>query len=237
MTLCHFIIDFTYNIRYCRSVIKNDTVSQMNGGYVLPKETFFNLPVEKQNNLIEAAQKEFSRAPLNEASISNILKHAQIPRGSFYQYFTDKEDAFFYLIELATIKSRDQFLNYLEEVNGDLVATFTKLFKQLLLEFKKEENRSFFRNIFLNMNYKTECFFAKGMELEDSSAQLIKVTDMKALNAKDTEDLIRISKILRTVTIWHLIEHFAKERSYEESLIFFEKDLGLLKQGLYKKSE
>src|SRR5699024_10879896 len=135
-----------------------------------------------------------------------------------------------YLIELATIKSRDQFLNYLEEVNGDLVATFTKLFKQLLLEFKKEENRSFFRNIFLNMNYKIECFFAKVMELEDSSAQLIKVTDMKALKDKYTTNLICIFRILRTVTILYIIEDFNKENSYEELMIVFEKDLDLLKQ-------
>src|SRR5699024_12825273 len=96
----------------------------MNGGYVLPKETFFNLPVEKQNNLIEAAQKEFSRAPLNEASISNILKHAQIQRGIFYHYFSDKEDEFFYFFDLPKLIILDQYLTSFSDVILRYESTF-----------------------------------------------------------------------------------------------------------------
>src|SRR5690625_5472893 len=66
---------------------------------VMPKPTFFNLPKKKRDHLIQAATDEFSRVPLNEASIANIVKNADIPRGSFYQYFEDKEDAFYYLLE------------------------------------------------------------------------------------------------------------------------------------------
>ncbi|MCU5751761.1 TetR/AcrR family transcriptional regulator, partial [Bacillus cereus] len=64
----------------------------------MPKQTFFNLEREKKELLIQAAMKEFSRVPLFEASISNIIKDAGIPRGSFYQYFEDKEDVFFFLL-------------------------------------------------------------------------------------------------------------------------------------------
>ncbi|MEH7746974.1 TetR/AcrR family transcriptional regulator, partial [Neobacillus drentensis] len=39
----------------------------------MPKQTFFNLTNEKQRSLINAAKKEFSRVPLHEASISNII--------------------------------------------------------------------------------------------------------------------------------------------------------------------
>ena len=120
----------------------------------MPKETFFNLPKEKQETLLRAAKAEFSRVPLNDASIANILKQAQIPRGSFYQYFEDKEDAFFYLLEVTTKMSQEKFLEFLQQMDGDLAAAFIKLYKQLLLEFKKEEHQHFFRNIFLNMNHK-----------------------------------------------------------------------------------
>jgi AcrR family transcriptional regulator len=57
----------------------------------MPKPTFFNLSTDKKENLIQAARREFSRAPLHEALISNIVKSAEISRGSFYQYFDDKE--------------------------------------------------------------------------------------------------------------------------------------------------
>ena len=65
----------------------------------MPKATFFRLPKAKQQRLMDAAYQEFARAPFNEASISNIIKQAGIPRGSYYQYFDDKADLYFYLLE------------------------------------------------------------------------------------------------------------------------------------------
>ena len=58
----------------------------------MPTNTFFHLPEEKQQRLLDAAQIEFSRHSLQEASIANIVKLAEIPRGSFYQYFENKND-------------------------------------------------------------------------------------------------------------------------------------------------
>lgn len=60
----------------------------------MPKETFNNLPIEKQNVIFNACVKEFSLFPYSQASINQIVKHAGISRGSFYQYFEDKWDAY-----------------------------------------------------------------------------------------------------------------------------------------------
>ena len=64
----------------------------------MPKNTFFNLPGLKQNIVFDAAIREFSVHMFSEASINRIVKAAQIPRGSFYQYFEGKEDLFSYVI-------------------------------------------------------------------------------------------------------------------------------------------
>ena len=45
----------------------------------MPKPTFFRLPEAKQKRLMDAANKEFARAPFNDASISHIIKDAGIP--------------------------------------------------------------------------------------------------------------------------------------------------------------
>ena len=50
----------------------------------MPSATFANLPAQKQERLLEAATREFSRRPFSEASINQIIKDAGIPRGSFY---------------------------------------------------------------------------------------------------------------------------------------------------------
>ena len=66
----------------------------------MPKETFYNLNEEKKEKIEKAIINEFSRNSFEKASISNIIEEAKIPRGSFYQYFDDKEDAVKYIIEM-----------------------------------------------------------------------------------------------------------------------------------------
>ena len=53
----------------------------------MPKQTFFNLKEDKKEKIEKALIKEFSRNSFEKASISNIILEANIPRGSFYQYF------------------------------------------------------------------------------------------------------------------------------------------------------
>lgn len=64
----------------------------------MPSDTFFRLPEEKRRRLMEAAWEEFTAVRFSDASINKIIRAANIPRGSFYQYFTDKDDLFAYLV-------------------------------------------------------------------------------------------------------------------------------------------
>ena len=65
----------------------------------LPSATFYNLPEEKRERLLRAAREEFSRVPYESASVNRIIQSAGIPRGSFYMYFTDKEELFGHLMD------------------------------------------------------------------------------------------------------------------------------------------
>ena len=64
----------------------------------MPTSTFFNLPPPKREKLLRAAVAEFACRPYGEVSINRVIQAAEIPRGSFYQYFTDKTDLFRYVI-------------------------------------------------------------------------------------------------------------------------------------------
>ena len=56
--------------------------------------TFERLPEEKKNRILQASRAEFIRYPYGKTSINRILAEAEIPKGSFYQYFDDKADLF-----------------------------------------------------------------------------------------------------------------------------------------------
>lgn len=67
----------------------------------MPKQTFLNLPKEKQKIFFEIALLEFANNDYNTASISKIVEKAGIAKGSVYQYFEDKQDLFLYLVEVS----------------------------------------------------------------------------------------------------------------------------------------
>jgi AcrR family transcriptional regulator len=65
----------------------------------MPKPLFDKLSPEKKQPIEAAAFDEFSNYDFHAASINRIVKSAGIARGSFYLYFEDKADLYFYLIE------------------------------------------------------------------------------------------------------------------------------------------
>ena len=67
----------------------------------MPKQTFLNLPEEKRRAFIEIALSEFAGNDYNTASVSKIVEKAGIAKGSVYQYFSDKQDLFMYLLDVS----------------------------------------------------------------------------------------------------------------------------------------
>ncbi|MEW6241955.1 MAG: TetR/AcrR family transcriptional regulator, partial [Chloroflexota bacterium] len=66
----------------------------------MPKPTFFNLPEEKREKIVNAAVEEFAEYGLENASTNRIVKNSGIAKGSFYQYFEDKQDVFMHLLKV-----------------------------------------------------------------------------------------------------------------------------------------
>lgn len=64
----------------------------------MPTQTFFDLSEQKKNRILHAAYTEFADHPYEKVSIQSIIQTAKIPRGSFYQYFTDKEDLYVHCV-------------------------------------------------------------------------------------------------------------------------------------------
>jgi AcrR family transcriptional regulator len=200
----------------------------------VPKITFFNLTPEKQEKMIEALKLEFSRAPLPEASIANIIKTAGVSRGSFYQYFEDKDDAFFFLLNIITTDIRQEFVHILQQNKGDLFKTMKNFFPLIIQE---EENFSFLRNAFLNMTYKIEGAFSRIFNDRESSRgleELGRMVDLTKLNIETEEELVHVMQILSAITFRNFVEKYARELSVEEADLQYRKELEIVGRGLYR---
>ena len=112
----------------------------------MPKETFHNLTEEKRNSIIKAATKEFTEHKLHKARVSNIIKEAKIPRGSFYQYFEDIDDLYYYVIDNAFENIFNEGFKYSTLTND--IFEFTKLTFEVDYNAYANDNRhNFMRNV------------------------------------------------------------------------------------------
>jgi|SRR5699024_771671 len=203
----------------------------------MPKQTFFNLPEEKKKILVQAAKKEFSRASLAEASIANIIKDAHIPRGSFYQYFEDKDDLYFYLLNEQAKARRIEFIESLKKHDGNIFAAMRELLHALLKEIDNEDARKFYRNVFLNMNHQAEKTFVPSndsFELDKQYADIEPLVQMKNLNVANDEELFQVVQIVGMALMHNLVQKFANNLSNEEVTEKFELQIKLLKRGFLR---
>ncbi len=60
---------------------------------------FFNLPPEKQEEILDAAAAEFSTNPYKDASLNRIIEAAGLSKGAMYYYFDDKEDLYLTVLQ------------------------------------------------------------------------------------------------------------------------------------------
>lgn len=193
----------------------------------MPKPTFYNLAEAKREKLMQALNREFSRVPLNEASISNIVKEADIARGSFYQYFSGKDDAFLYMLEQFAVESKDVFLNLVKESEGDLLRGLSAFFRRFLEEI---EGIDFIRNTFHNMNLQTEEVIQK---IFKDSGEVLKFEDIRACvggkYAKlSGEEFYFVMDIMLGVTVHNILHKFGTGLEIEEACTHYQRELDLL---------
>jgi len=200
----------------------------------MPRQTFYNLPTEKQEVLIEAGEKEFSRVPLFEASIANIVKEAGIPRGSFYQYFHDKEDFYFYILNQYADEKRKRFIRLLEKHDGNIFYAVSDLCEDLLIRIDMTNDKQFFKNMFLHLDFETERAFLSDMNYSLLSEQYKEVRDLvdtTMLNAENDEELFHMIQMLLSMMLGNIARKYAVDISNEKVLHNFTTQINLMKKG------
>lgn len=95
-----------------------------------PRQTFFNLPPDKQQRVLEAAVQEFSERGYQQASINTIVSRVNIAKGSIYQYFDNKKSLFLFIFHQAISIVRQMLKHVKKESQGE--DFFTRVKKSLL---------------------------------------------------------------------------------------------------------
>lgn len=227
---------------HCHILLKQRKYDTMSYGSrleerTLPKQTFFNLSQQKIHTLIEAAEKEFARVPLFEASIANIIKTAGIPRGSFYQYFEDKEDLYSYLLEEKLKKTKVYFLALLRRHNGDMIEAMKEMYHYFLTILPNEEERNFLRNALLYTTNKVENSFTNMFDVTRDHTifkEITELIDTSRFNINDHHELVHVFKIITAIAFHNFVEKTLKGLTDEEAIQAFSTSMDLIKRGIYR---
>lgn len=115
----------------------------------MPSSTFFHLPAAKRKRLMDAVWQEFTSVSYMDASINKIIQAADISRGSFYQYFSGKQDVFTYILQIIMDAAQDLFQAQLTVHNNDLFAAMLGMYDTLLWTHTRQDpNRERLRTLF-----------------------------------------------------------------------------------------
>ena len=201
----------------------------------MPNKTFFNLPKDKQVKIINASKIEFSKYSFYDASINRIIKEAEISRGSFYQYFTNKEDLFIFILD-------SYKLNIIEWLKSEVYGKKNDIFEVYLLVYDYITNKSiigkdkdFFITTISNMDIKLTQYFMNFLKLEDikdNSSPFNDLIDINNIKIKDPEKIIVLHNMLINIMINQIVVFFSNidngKKCREELIYKFE----LIKYGV-----
>jgi len=205
----------------------------------MPTRTFYNLPEEKRKKLLDAIHEEFSRVPFDDVSINQIVKTAGIPRGSFYQYFDDKQDMLQYLLTDYREQMRCHALKSLKQHGGDLFQMFLDILDFTYAFITEETNNTFCQNVFSDIRVSIDFLRqqAAGDTYGGFTDEMLPYIDMEALNIRTEEDFSNMLGILLPLTGEAFTSAFFDITNYGHVRARYMDRLEILKQGFLKKAD
>lgn len=200
------------------------------------KQTFYNLPNNKKEELINIAKKEFACHSIHQATISNIANEYGIARSSFYNYFDNIEDLFYYILDEYKIKIRNELKSNLEENDGDIFLTFIDTFNFIVDNI----NEGIIKNVFINSNSSVQNFILPSPETNEFISEMkmiIKKINKKRFKMKDEEDLFLLMEILVDTMIQNVIHFFMQNLSKNVVKEKFKEKINIIKYGICREEK
>lgn len=207
---------------------------------VLPSETFLHLREDKKKKLLDSSMEEFSKHLLEDVSINQIIKNAGISRGSFYTYFTDKEDLYIYLINLYKDEFYAAIFKHLEKSKGDFIEAWKNVFADILEYCVHAEHASFFKNIFLNLRFSSEKKLQikpPKEEREKWKKEVLTRIDKNLYRIQSEEDLLDAFSFVMMMTNMSIVYTFMNQEKEMDEKKKYENRLDWFQYGIYKEEE
>lgn len=202
----------------------------------MPKQTYYNLTADKKERIFNAGVLEFSYHDKNEASVNTIVRIANISKGSFYQYFDDKDEFYWYIVTEIIFGSVEKYEVMLRINKGDFIQTEEEMFNKLLDIFDDNKYRSILSNV-----YRTSYMELKSKLSNRASTIYFDMYDVlmqfgfRGYNIKNKEDFLIAFDLVRNVSTHSIMTMITDGLSKMETKELYERQMELLSIGLRKR--
>lgn len=203
----------------------------------MPTETFFRLPQQKRERLMRAVNAELARVPFSALSINRIIREADISRGSYYQYFRDRDDLYEYLLAGYRACMQQSAEQTLLNQRGDVFLTVLAGFDESVRFARVSDNITVMQHLF---SFRQPPDFLKHQGASGAPYTLLidnlPLIDRSKLNCESDEDLMHILEILLSQLALALTELFRSPQDAPAQRARLQRKLELLKRGLTRAS-
>lgn len=207
----------------------------------MPTDRFNRLPDEKKMIIREAAIKEFARVPFEKASINKIIQNADISRGSFYTYFSDKQDVVSFIFEDNLEQMNEHCMNILEENGGDYFDMVRELFEYLADKGREAKDMmKMVRNVWSYQNSAAlfgldNCYdWSANGEDPERFAKVYDKIDLSRSRVREAEDLSALMMLGLSSLVLSLTQFYRHPEQIDDIRMRLDKKLYLLKYGAYQ---
>lgn len=196
----------------------------------MPTKAFYNLNDDKQKMILNAAVKEFSNKLFDEASVNQIIKDINMPRGSFYLYFENKKDIYLYILDKYHIQLAELINKEISENKGKIFSAFIDIY-DIILNNSDPKLKKLTNNIFQNMN--SEQLF-KIFPMNDSKKSELILKDNINFDEIDIipEQLDVLISILIPLLFQNISQAFRDIDNREEIKKLYIKQIEIIKKGI-----
>ena len=204
----------------------------------MPTQRFLKLKEEKKQVILDAAVHEFSRVPYSSASINQIIKEADISRGSFYTYFEDKDDLMRYMLRGFRDNCQRRIFEFLRAERGNPFEAAMGLLGIVMEQGEDGLGYRMYRNMLSDMSLvkQTHLFGIKGFLFQDSTYMEFVEKVHEAIDGErypiEKEMLAYLVDMLMLIVIRAITMYYKNVAGKDQLLDVARKEMQILENGV-----
>jgi len=198
----------------------------------MPTITFDKLSKDKKVLIEKAAIKEFSNYTYDDVSINRIIQDINMPRGSFYLYFENKEDLYLYIISKYITKYIEEFALFIKNNDGDIILSYEYVLDRVLNYCVNGKDAMLITKFLCGLTHRIGSK-VPALNSVETINKVINSINITYLRRGGSENLFFILDLLTNTLVHSLTEYLIMNVDIDKVRKKYYEQLEIIRRGIY----